>query len=111
MVRELKTAVRLRDDCGFKLLYALKPLTFEFVLELMTSWVDGFATSSLFESRLRREVIGHEGLGPRHNARASGRPRAARARPAVRLGGVQFALAVAAACAGSSTARSGRLAR
>jgi carboxynorspermidine decarboxylase len=61
VVRELKTAARLRDDCGFKLLYALKPLTFEFVLDLMTSWVDGFATSSLFESRLARGVIGKKG--------------------------------------------------
>ncbi len=61
VMRELKTAARLRDDCGFKLLYALKPLTFEFVLELMTGWVDGFATSSLFESRLAREVIGTQG--------------------------------------------------
>ncbi len=61
VVRALKTAARLRDDCGFKLLYALKPLTFEFVLDLMTSWVDGFATSSLFESRLARKVIGEKG--------------------------------------------------
>src|ERR1700730_3665880 len=61
LVRDLKTAARLRDDCGFKLLYALKPLTFEFVLDLMTGWVDGFATSSLFESRLPRGVIGKKG--------------------------------------------------
>ncbi len=61
LVRDLKTASRLRDDCGCKLLYALKPLAFEFVLELMTRWVDGFATSSLFESRLARGVIGGGG--------------------------------------------------
>jgi len=61
LVRDLETATRLRDACGCKLLYALKPLAFEFVLELMTRWVDGFATSSLFESRLARGVIGEKG--------------------------------------------------
>src|SRR2546430_671164 len=30
LVRDLRTAARLRDDCGFKLLYSIKPLTFEF---------------------------------------------------------------------------------
>src|SRR5262249_36773511 len=49
------------DTCGFKLLYALKPLTCEFVIELMTRWVDGFAASSLFEARLARGVIGQRG--------------------------------------------------
>jgi carboxynorspermidine decarboxylase len=61
LVRDLMAAARLRDDCGFRLLYALKPLAFEFVLELMTGWVDGFATSSLFESRLARGVIADRG--------------------------------------------------
>jgi carboxynorspermidine decarboxylase len=59
--RGLKIAVRLRDTCGFKLLYALKPLTFEFVLELMMGSVDGFATSSLFEARMARAAIGAHG--------------------------------------------------
>ena len=61
LLRDLKTAVGLRDQCGFKLLYALKPLTCEFVLELMLGKVDGFATSSLFEARLAREAIGSLG--------------------------------------------------
>jgi carboxynorspermidine decarboxylase len=61
LLRDLKTAVRLRDQCGFKLLYALKPLTCEFVLELMLGKVDGFASSSLFEARLAREAIGSLG--------------------------------------------------
>ena len=39
LLRDLKAAVRLRDECGCKLLYALKPLAYEFVLELMASWV------------------------------------------------------------------------
>jgi carboxynorspermidine decarboxylase len=61
LLRDLESAVKLRDRCGCKVLYALKPLTCEFVLELMTASVDGFATSSLFESRLAREVIGSRG--------------------------------------------------
>ncbi len=61
VLRDLKTAVRLRDECGCMLLYALKPLTCEFVLELMAKKVDGFAVSSLFEARLAREVIGSLG--------------------------------------------------
>jgi carboxynorspermidine decarboxylase len=59
--RDLETAVTLRDQCRCKLLYALKPLTCEFVLEWMVGKVDGFAVSSLFESRLAREVISSRG--------------------------------------------------
>ena len=62
IIRALRGAARLRDEQGFKLLYALKPLTLEFVLELMKPWVDGFATSSLFESRLARDVLGEQGI-------------------------------------------------
>jgi carboxynorspermidine decarboxylase len=61
VVRGLESAARLRDACGCKLLYTLKPLSCGFVLELMTRWVDGFATSSLFESRLARSVCGDRG--------------------------------------------------
>src|SRR5262249_46035249 len=59
--RDARAAARLRDACGCKLLYALKPLACEFVLERIAGWVDGFATSSLFESRMAREVIGETG--------------------------------------------------
>jgi carboxynorspermidine decarboxylase len=61
LLRDLKAAARLRAECGCKLLYALKPLTCEFALELMASRVDGFAASSLFEARLARDVIGTRG--------------------------------------------------
>jgi carboxynorspermidine decarboxylase len=61
LLRDLKAATRLRDECGCKLLYALKPLTCEFALELMAGRVDGFAASSLFESRLARDVVGSRG--------------------------------------------------
>jgi carboxynorspermidine decarboxylase len=52
---------RLRAACGCRVLYALKPLAFEFVLEMMKPHVDGFATSSLFEARLARAVLDDAG--------------------------------------------------
>jgi carboxynorspermidine decarboxylase len=61
LLRDLKAAARLRDECDFKLLYTLKPLCCEFVLELLARRVDGFACSSLFEARLAREVIDPRG--------------------------------------------------
>ena len=61
VLRDLKSAAELRAAAGCKLLYALKPLGFEFVLQRMASRVDGFATSSLFESRLARSVLGERG--------------------------------------------------
>jgi carboxynorspermidine decarboxylase len=61
VIRDLEAAARLRDRCGCKVLYALKPMTYEFVLHLMTGKVDGFAVSSLFEARLAREVIESSG--------------------------------------------------
>jgi carboxynorspermidine decarboxylase len=61
VLRDLDAAVSLRDQCGCKILYALKPMTYEFVLELMIGKIDGFAVSSLFESRLAREVIESNG--------------------------------------------------
>jgi len=57
----LETAARLRERCGCKVLYALKPLVCPFVLELMKPCLDGFAASSLFEARLARSVAGPTG--------------------------------------------------
>lgn len=58
ILRALAAAAALRDRCGCKVLYPLKPLACPFVLELMRPHLDGFATSSLFESRLARSVAG-----------------------------------------------------
>ena len=66
---DLEALLSLRDQCGCKVLYALKPLSCEFVLEWMTGKVDGFAVSSLFESRLAREVLDSARHGPSDNAR------------------------------------------
>lgn len=57
----LEVAGRACDAAGCKLLYALKPMVGSFVLELMTPYVDGFATSSPFEARLARSVVGDSG--------------------------------------------------
>jgi carboxynorspermidine decarboxylase len=62
IVRALERAAELRAHCGCKVLYAVKALCCPFVLELMRPWLDGFATSSLFESRLARSVLGDAGL-------------------------------------------------
>ena len=97
----LEAAGRLRDACGCKVLYALKPLACPFVLELMRPWVDGFAASSLFEARLARSVLGDAGTRPHHDARLPG-GRDARAGRALRLRRLQLAGAVPAAGAASS---------
>jgi carboxynorspermidine decarboxylase len=61
ILKAIEAASRLRDRCGVRLLYALKPLACPFVLELMKGRLDGFATSSLFESRLARSAAGASG--------------------------------------------------
>ncbi len=61
ILKHIESAGHLRTRCGVKVLYALKPLVCPFVLELMTPWLDGFATSSLFEARLARSVAGVAG--------------------------------------------------
>jgi carboxynorspermidine decarboxylase len=61
IVRVLEAAAALRARSGCRVLYAMKPLVCPFVLELMRPWLDGFGTSSLFESRLARSVLGEAG--------------------------------------------------
>ncbi len=61
IVRALESAAELREQSGCKVLYTLKPLSCPFVLDLIRPWVDGFGTSSLFESRLARSVLGAKG--------------------------------------------------
>jgi carboxynorspermidine decarboxylase len=66
ILRALEAAARLRERCGCKVLYALKPLACPFVLDLLKSRLDGLAASSLFEARLARSVLGAEGAGTVH---------------------------------------------
>ena len=48
-------------DIDCHLLYSLKPLAIINILNSLSTHVDGFATSSLFEARLAREVISSQG--------------------------------------------------
>src|SRR5262249_39455918 len=61
IARQLQAAARLRERCGCRVLYALKPLLCPFVLELMEPALDGFGVSSLFEARLAHAVTGDPG--------------------------------------------------
>ncbi len=45
-----------------QLLYSLKSFTFSDVLQLLAAHVDGFSTSSLYEARLARDIIGAQGI-------------------------------------------------
>ena len=50
-------AAEARERAGCRVLYSLKPLPFPPLLKLMMPYLDGFAASSLFESRLARAVL------------------------------------------------------
>ena len=52
---------RIADKAGCRLLYSLKALTLPWVLELIAPHVQGFATSSLYESIIARDVLKTEG--------------------------------------------------
>lgn len=65
IARRLGEAAALREATGCKILYTLKPLAFDFVLELMPAAVDGFAVSSLFEAKLARSIV-EPGAGSIH---------------------------------------------
>jgi carboxynorspermidine decarboxylase len=52
---------QIARQCGFRLLYALKPLPDARVLSLMAPWLDGFSAGSTFEARLARSVLGESG--------------------------------------------------
>jgi carboxynorspermidine decarboxylase len=51
----------LRQQCGVKVLYAMKALPLSWVLQLTKPMVDGFAVSSLFEARLVQQVLQGQG--------------------------------------------------
>ena len=50
------------QDSDYRILYSIKALSFTGVLKHISHYVDGFSTSSLFESQLAREVLGGNGL-------------------------------------------------
>ena len=49
-------ARRVRDQCGARVLYAVKACAFSPVLQTLAPSLDGFAVSSLFEARLVRDL-------------------------------------------------------
>jgi carboxynorspermidine decarboxylase len=61
IVEAVSRGAELARECGFQLLYALKPLPDASVISLMAPFVDGFAASSVFEARLARMAIGEAG--------------------------------------------------
>lgn len=51
----------MRTQAGCKLLYSLKSFALPEGLRLIAETVDGFSASSLFEAKLARDIINHEG--------------------------------------------------
>lgn len=58
VVANLKPLQALREASGCKVLYSIKALPLVSLLEAVKGRIDGFSVSSLFESRLAREVLG-----------------------------------------------------
>ncbi len=59
--RRLRALAQLRRESGCKLLYSMKALPLQSILELAAEFCDGVSVSSLFEARLAREIIGQRG--------------------------------------------------
>ena len=57
----LKSLALLRNRTNCRILYSLKPFVLEKVLSDFSVYLDGFSTSSLFESILAREVLRDKG--------------------------------------------------
>jgi carboxynorspermidine decarboxylase len=57
LIKNLQGLSTLRKQSGCKVLYSIKALPFSAFLETVTSSVDGFSVSSLFEARLAREFL------------------------------------------------------
>ncbi len=61
-LRQSASALRtIADTAGATLLYSIKSCELSGVLETVQPYVNGFGTSSLFESRLARQVLGDAG--------------------------------------------------
>lgn len=52
---------KLKQQSGCKVLYSIKALPLEPVLNLVKGYLDGLSVSSLFEARLAKEILGEEG--------------------------------------------------
>lgn len=61
VVEKLELLSRVRRKSGCHILYSVKALSYNTLLQTISGYVDGFSVSSLFESRLAREVLGNNG--------------------------------------------------
>lgn len=59
--RRLQSLALLREESGCKVLYSMKALPLQSILELAIEVSDGISVSSLFEARLARECIADHG--------------------------------------------------
>ena len=61
IVKNLVELVKIREQSGCKVLYSIKALPLELVLNEAIEYLDGFSVSSLFEARLAKEILGDNG--------------------------------------------------
>ena len=61
IIEKLELLSGVRNESGCHILYSVKALSFNDLLLVIAKYVDGFSVSSLFESRLAREVLGDHG--------------------------------------------------
>lgn len=61
IIEKLELLSAIRNASGCHILYSVKALSFSDLLLIIARYVDGFSVSSLFESRLAREVLGSHG--------------------------------------------------
>lgn len=58
MVGALNTLNRIGQNTGIKTLFAVKSCAIAFALQKMIPYIDGFATSSVFETKIARSIAG-----------------------------------------------------
>ncbi len=56
----LERFAKIRSESGCKVLYSIKALPLQYLIELMKNRVDGFSVSSLFEAQLANELLESE---------------------------------------------------
>lgn len=61
VLANLQPLQRIKQATGCKLLYSVKALPLASLLQELTSHVDGFSVSSLFEAKLARSIVGDSG--------------------------------------------------
>lgn len=57
LIENLKFHKKLTEDCNCRLLFSLKTFTIIEILKYIQKYVDGFSASSLFETKIARELL------------------------------------------------------